>query len=53
MRRNRALAVLMKLVNMVGSILVETGGGITNKDVKDGLKKVTCPTMGNPAGKAG
>jgi len=40
MRRNRTLAVLMRLVKMVGSILVEAGGQITSKHVKDVLKKI-------------
>ena len=47
MRKNRTLAVLMRLVNMVGSILVEAGGEITNQHVKDVLKKVIHPTKGD------
>ena len=47
MRRNRILAVLMRLVKMVGSILVEADGQITSKHVKDVLKKVTYPTKGD------
>ena len=40
-KKNRALAGLLRLVNLVGSILAEHG--ITTTHVKDVLKKVLYP----------